>query len=113
MEGALGMINSKKELRFYLMADMMMNRGCFNYSIKSRIKNLIVADPIMKYLRYLRKMEYAMTKEHGFVFFREKDKIQTKTDIFGIKVGIFYFVQCFWLWFGYPPLWNNCGWGRQ
>ena len=81
------MINSKKELRFYLMADMMMNRGCFNYSIKSRIKNLIVADPIMKYLRYLRKMEYAMTKEYGFVFFVRKIKYKRKLISLGLKLG--------------------------
>lgn len=54
------MIDSKKELKFFMQADMMMNRGVFKKDIKSFLKDLIAPDYIMKYLRCLRKAEYAI-----------------------------------------------------
>ena len=33
-------IHSKKELRFYIAADMMMNHGKFRWSWKDRLKHL-------------------------------------------------------------------------
>lgn len=53
------MIRSLTELKFYLQADMMMNRGMFKKDVKSCLKELIAPDYIMKYLRCLRKTEYA------------------------------------------------------
>lgn len=32
------MIRTKQELEFYILADRMMNRGVFHYSLLSRIK---------------------------------------------------------------------------
>lgn len=52
------MIKSKKELNFYLQADMMMNRNVFKKDIKMRLKDVVYPDYIMKYLKCLRKLEY-------------------------------------------------------
>lgn len=52
------MIETKKDLEFYLKADMMMNRGSFKKDIKSKLKNIIVKDNIMEYLKCLRMVEY-------------------------------------------------------
>lgn len=52
------MIETKKELDFYLKTDLMMNRGAFKKSLKVRLKDIIVPDYIMEYLKCLRKAEY-------------------------------------------------------
>lgn len=44
------MIETKKELDFYLKTDLMMNRGTFKKSLKVRLKDIIVPDYIMEYL---------------------------------------------------------------
>lgn len=51
-------IKTKQELKFYLMADRMMNRGKFNYSFLGRVRVLLGFDPIMSYLEALRKVSY-------------------------------------------------------
>ena len=60
------MIDSKKELKFFMQADMMMNRGVFKRDIKSFLKDLISPEYIMKYLRCLRKTEYAINCVGGY-----------------------------------------------
>lgn len=52
------MIYSKKKLEFYLMADMMMNRGFFKFSIRNKIKEFFATDYIMRYLSAMRKYSY-------------------------------------------------------
>ena len=52
------MITSKKELNFYIKADRMMNRGCFDYSLKKKIRNFLFPDLIMRYLEVMRKAQY-------------------------------------------------------
>lgn len=52
------MVNSKHELKFYIQADRMMNEGCFKYSFTQTVKNLLMPNYIMKYLKTLRKAEY-------------------------------------------------------
>ena len=52
------MINSKKELKFFLMADRMMNTGSFKPSIKRRIYEMLGGGSIIRYLIHLRKTEY-------------------------------------------------------
>ena len=47
------MIETKKELDFYLKTDLMMNRGAFKKSLKVRLKDIIVPDYIMEYLKCL------------------------------------------------------------
>jgi serine O-acetyltransferase len=52
------MILTRKELRFYLMADRMMNRGTFSRSLWQRIRDVILPDNFMKYLVTMRKLSY-------------------------------------------------------
>ena len=51
-------VTTKEQLKFYIQADHMMNRGTFKSSLKNRIRNFFAPDYIMKYLRTLRKVEY-------------------------------------------------------
>ena len=51
-------IRSRKQLKFFIKADYMMNRGRFSPSLKMRLMNLICPDYVMKYLQVLRKVNY-------------------------------------------------------
>ena len=62
-------IRNKTELRFYLMADRMMNRGCFRRTFLSFLKEMIVRDDIMDYLVSMRKYNYYRNKGHIFSYF--------------------------------------------
>ena len=55
---ALNRIHSRKELKFYIAADRMMNRGKFKWSWKDRLKHLVAPDYILLYLKHLRYMQY-------------------------------------------------------
>lgn len=52
------MIRTKKELKFYIMADRMMNRGYFKPSFVQRLKNILLPDYTMQYLETMRKLSY-------------------------------------------------------
>lgn len=52
------MIQNKKHLRFYLQADMMMNRGFFKTPFKIWLQNLLSPDYTMKFLKTMRKVQY-------------------------------------------------------
>ena len=52
------MIKSKKELKFCISADYMMNRGYFKEPILKKIISVIYPDWVMKYLIALRKAEF-------------------------------------------------------
>lgn len=51
-------ISSKKELRFVLQADMMMNRGKYKSSMADYLKGFFFPDYIMNYLVAMRKVSY-------------------------------------------------------
>ena len=51
-------IKTKKELRFCLQADMMMNRGKFKWTCADLLKHLVAPDPIMAFLKAMRKTSY-------------------------------------------------------
>ena len=53
-----GRISTKKELEFYLMADSMMNLGYFKRPLKKVIRDLIVPDYTMRFLRAMRGNAY-------------------------------------------------------
>ena len=55
------MIKSKKELKFCISADYMMNRGYFKEPILKKIISVIYPDWVMKYLIALRKAEFYST----------------------------------------------------
>lgn len=76
------MINSKQELKFYIQADRMMNRGCLKWSLCNRLLHIISPDYIMRYLETLRKTEFY--SQHGGVFrYYYKWKLQR----LGMKLG--------------------------
>ena len=52
------MIRSKKELMFFIMADMMMNRDKFKWTLSDRVRHLLCPDHIMLYLKHLRYCQY-------------------------------------------------------
>lgn len=52
------MIQSKKHLRFYLQADMMMNRGYFKVPFRIWLQDLLSPDYTMKFLKAMRKVQY-------------------------------------------------------
>ena len=52
------MIDTKNELRFYIMADMMMNSGCFSKSFLIRLKEFFVPDYTMDFLKLMRKTSF-------------------------------------------------------
>ena len=52
------MISSKKELKFFMMADSMMNRGYFEKTFRNWLLGILYPDYIMKYLRCMRCYEY-------------------------------------------------------
>jgi len=55
-------VNTRKELKFYMMADRMMNRGHFNRDLKCVLKEFFAPDYIMQYLTAMRKMDYYSKK---------------------------------------------------
>lgn len=61
------MISTKKELEFYIMADYMINRGYFSPSISAKIRNFIMPDYIMDYLKAMRKACYYSHNNHNIV----------------------------------------------
>ena len=52
------MIKSKKELKFCISADYMMNRGYYKEPILKKFISVIYPDWVMKYLVALRKAEF-------------------------------------------------------
>ena len=60
-------ITSRKQLRFYLKADMMINRGYFKPTLKQKLINLISPDYIMEFLKAMRKVQY-YSCTHNVVF---------------------------------------------
>ena len=51
-------IRNRQELKFYLMADRMMNRGKFKPSIKDIFIDSIIPDYIMRFLMLMRLVSY-------------------------------------------------------
>jgi len=94
------MISSKKELKFYLRADEIMNEQVFPHGVLIR---LIVPSPIRSFLRMLRKTEYAKNKKDKNIYCRlryayykyryERLKLKTHFDIplnvlgYGVRIG--------------------------
>lgn len=58
----MAIISSKKELKFYLMADRMMNRGTFKRGFARRIIEVFFTDRIMAFLRSMRRYAYYKNK---------------------------------------------------
>lgn len=54
----MAVIHNKKELKFYLMADRMINRGSFKRNLFQLIIEFFFVDRIMAFLRSMRKYSY-------------------------------------------------------
>lgn len=59
------MIRSKKELKFYIMADRMINRGYFIPPISKRIVHLLNPDVVICFLFNMRNYSYYSHQEGG------------------------------------------------
>lgn len=82
------MIQSKKELDFYIKADYMMNRGVFKFSFKQRLKNLLFPDYIMLYLESMRKVSYYSGKKgKGFLYIINKLIFTNLSIKLGLSIG--------------------------
>ena len=76
------MITSKKELKFCISADYMMNRGYFKEPIIKKFKSVIYPDWVMKYLVALRKAEF-YSNRGGVLQYYYKFKVRKS----GMKLG--------------------------
>ena len=61
----------RKELKFFIAADMMMNRGTFSYSLKEKVHCFFRRDLIMDYLKAMRYKQYYENRTGG-VYWRYK-----------------------------------------
>lgn len=57
-------VKTRRELRFVLQADMMMNRGRFKNSFRNIIRNFLIPDDTMSFLRVMRKLSYYNYKKN-------------------------------------------------
>ncbi len=80
-------IKNKKELEFVIKADRMMNRGKFNRSFKDFLMDLILPDPIMKYLRLMRKTSYYKHSGGGILFAYYFRKWEALGRYLGFSIG--------------------------
>lgn len=89
------MIANKKELRFYIMADRMMNRGYFKLPLSKRLLRMLYPDHVMNYLEHMRKFSYYENHRSGIVgkwrYFWHKSRYYQ----LGLKCGFSIGKDCF------------------
>ena len=78
------MIKTKQELKFFLAADRIMNRGVHRRSLKRRLIELIFPDYTMRYLSALRHCEYYASRG-GYSPYRILNEYRYRR--LGIKLG--------------------------
>lgn len=76
------MIRNREELKFYIMADYMMNRGYFKPSFIHRVRGLVLPDYVMQYLVAMRKVAY-FSRKNRIDFILNKLRYRR----LGIKLG--------------------------
>lgn len=79
------MITTKKELRLYLMADRMMNKGEFKPSFKSYLSSLFSPDLLMLWMKAMRYTSYYSQFGGGYKLLYYKWLIRYKK--FSAKLG--------------------------
>lgn len=94
------MICSRKELKFYLQADLMMNRGYFKRSVLRRIYELWMPDEVMSFLRAMRKYSYYTPPNcksllNKVAFFILSQYYKRKFILEGNKLGLSIGKDCF------------------
>ena len=80
-------IYTRKQLKFFIYADRMMNRGKFKFSIKDRLINIFLPDYIMKYLEVMRKLSYYTHKKNNKLTFIIRLYYMIRYRNLGIKLG--------------------------
>lgn len=78
------MIKTKQELKFFLVADRIMNRGSVRRSLKSVLFELFFPDYTMRYLSVLRHCEYYASRG-GYSPYRILSEYRFKR--LGVKLG--------------------------
>ena len=84
------MIRTKDELRFYIEADRMMNRGVFHYSLMQKLTQLFMPDYIMMYLEAMRKTSYYSHQQgicNKIICIIHKKKFKNLGMKLGISIG--------------------------
>lgn len=89
-------IKTKKELRFFLKADRMMNRGCFQRGFNHCLREFFIPDPMMDFLASMRYYSYYKDKNvlqrlyWGYKFRRYSLKLgfSINEDVFGYGLVI-------------------------
>lgn len=84
------MIQRKKHLRFYLQADMMMNRGYFKVPFRIWLQELLSPDYTMKFLKAMRKVQYyshCNVTGGGIFLIINKIKFFRLSRILGFSIG--------------------------
>lgn len=105
------MITNRKELEFYLKADMMMNRGYFKKPLSRLLYELIIPDDVMKYLRAMRKFCYYSFLSTGGGMFRKLFYFpiqlfyKRRFTLLGYKLGFSIGADCF----GYGLVFHHHG----
>lgn len=82
------MITSRKQLRFYLQADMMMNRGYFKEPLKKKLLHLMAPDYIMEFLKAMRKVQYySQLPKWGILLIINKTRFFRLSRKLGFSIG--------------------------
>lgn len=81
------MIQSKKELDFYIKADYMMNRGYFKPSFKQRLKAILSPDYIMDFLITMRRVDYYTQTKQAIPLIINKFKYKKLSIKLGFSIG--------------------------
>lgn len=82
------MITSRKQLRFYLQADMMMNRGYFKEPLKKKLLHLMALDYIMEFLKAMRKVQYySQLPKWGILLIINKTRFFRLSRKLGFSIG--------------------------
>ena len=80
-------IYTRKQLKFYILADRMMNRGTFRLSIRDRLFNMIIPDYIMNYLVAMRKLSYYTHKKNSKLTFLLRAFYRIRYQKLGERLG--------------------------
>lgn len=81
------MIDSKSKLKFYIMADTIMNTSHYPpHTPTNKIKNWLFPNPILQYLKTMRKLDY-YTTIHSYKKFYYKWLFQKQGQKLGFSIG--------------------------
>lgn len=82
-------VTTREELKFFMLADMMMNKRTFKYSIRQRFETFLSPDYVIQYLQAMRKT--------SFHKFKVSHLLQIKNSKCGVRClfSIVYHFMCY------------------